>query len=429
MVKFHFQKKFILTIGLLWIWMTSASAQDEIYLKIQTEVFKQIDLIVRQFNSEFHTDLTDEVRNIIINDLKLTNYFRILGPEDSLNISRLNRNLQAQAVAAQLEADLEIKSNSIMLSCFLSDLQGKNSIFKKKYQSSFQSMRWLAHQVADDVVYYLTGETGIISTQIAFVTTKNKAKEIAVIDYDGYGFKLLTSNKSLNLSPRWAPDGKRIAFTSYLAGNPDLMILSLNDKKTVRFSSYQGLNTAPSWSPDGKKIALTLARDGNPEIYTIEVNSGKLQRLTNHLAIDSSPSWSPDCREIVFTSDRSGSPQIYIMAAEGGNTRRLTFSGSYNDSPAWSPKGDRIAFVSRNENQFHIYTIDVNGENQMCLTDGSGNNENPSWSPDGLRIVFASNRDDKWNIYIMYWNGSQLRRLTTNGGNVSPSWSSQLKYN
>lgn len=424
-MKSRLMKKLMILV--IMVSVSKLNAQDEVYLKIQSEKFQKINLVVAAFQSDGRADLTEQIRDVIIKDLTLSGFFQIFDEsKDRLSSGNGDQNEELQS-GARIEGSFKYQGNEIIMDALLSELPAKRKIFDKKFDAPLGSSRYLAHQASDEIVYYLIGEKGIAMTKIAFVTERGKAKEIAVIDYDGNGFQQLTSSSSLNISPRWSPDGDKIAFTSYIMENPDLLILPLNDRKAYRLSNQQGLNTAPAWSPDSKKIALTMTKDGNPEIYVMEIKGGKTRRLTNHSAIDSSPSWSADGREIVFTSDRSGAPQLYLMDSEGGNIRRLTFEGSYNDSPAWSPRGDRIAFVSRDEGRFHIYSINVNGEEIVKLTDGPGNNENPCWSPDGLRLAFASSRDGRWDIYVMNWDGSQLRKVTRTGGNISPSWSPRLK--
>ncbi|PIX25330.1 MAG: hypothetical protein COZ68_04225, partial [Deltaproteobacteria bacterium CG_4_8_14_3_um_filter_43_13] len=76
---------------------------------------------------------------------------------------------------------------------------------------------------------------------------------------------------------------------------------------------YKGLNIAPAWFPDGKKLAVTLSVEGNPEIYVLNRDGKKLKRLTNDWGIDVSPTCSPDGKEIAFVSNRSGNPDIYVM--------------------------------------------------------------------------------------------------------------------
>lgn len=406
--------------------MSALKAQDEVYLKIKSGGFGRIPVYVSVFQSDSRSETSESLRQVLINDLRLSGYLTVF---DKLMMT-FNKTESAEPQAspgARIDGDLEFHSNNLTLTISLFELPSERKIIDKKYKATVTGWRWLAHQAADEIVFNLVGEPGIASTRIVFVTETGRGKELALVDYDGHGMRKLTLNNSLNLSPKWSPDGEKIAFTSYVNNNPDLFVYRAKEAKALKLSNQRGLNSAPAWSPDGKKLAFTMSVDGNAELYAVDSRGGKPRRLTSHPAIDSSPSWSPNGRQIVFTSDRSGSPQLYLMDAEGGNVRRLTFQGNYNDSPAWNPRGDQIAFVSRSENQFHIFTIDINGENLARITQGPGSNENPSWSPDGLWLVFSSNRNGKWDLYIIRADGTDLRQLTLNGGNISPSWSPRLK--
>ncbi|MGD9489169.1 MAG: Tol-Pal system beta propeller repeat protein TolB [Calditrichaceae bacterium] len=400
--------------------MTEISAQNEVRLKVQKEGFDPIVLFISEFGSENGNSF----REILINDLNLSGFFIVVdlvNPTDSLKISN-------SSARAGLSGSLEIKKDNLKFSSRLVELPGTRQIFDKKFEADLSDARLLAHKVADEIVYYLVGEKGIANSKIVFTVAKGQAKEIAIIDFDGHGVSQLTHNNSLNLSPAWSPDGKQIAYTSYMSGRPELLIQNIGDGKLYRMSKLQGLYSAPAWSPDGKKIALTITQNGNAEIYSLDVKDGSLRRLTNHPAIDSSPTWAPNGREIAFTSDRSGNPQIYLMDAMGGNVRRLTFEGKYNDSACWSPRGDFIAFVSREDGGFQIYTIDINGSQLRRITVGSGNHENPVWSPDGLKLAFAMGSGMRWDIYMVNWDGSNMRAVTSGGNNASPRWSPRLNY-
>jgi TolB protein len=96
----------------------------------------------------------------------------------------------------------------------------------------------------------------------------DKAKEIFVMDYDGYNVRRLTHNNSINVSPSWSPDGGKLLFTSYVSGNPDLYLAGLDGGEVMRLSGWPGLNLGGRWSGAADRIALTLTKDGNPEIYT-----------------------------------------------------------------------------------------------------------------------------------------------------------------
>lgn len=418
-------KLLIIFIALCTTWL---SAQNSVYLKIQSQGFRKMDLILGEFGSEIQTDLNAELRRVVENDLKQSGFFRMIEEADLTRFRQENNGkLPTLESAAKAAAVVGFENQSVYAQVRLTDFPDSNLIFHKKFYTSLKGIRKMGHQISDKIIYHLIGEEGISNTRLVFVTDLGDRKELAWVDYDGFGFRQLTSSQTINLSPSWSGDGKKIAFTSFTAENTNLMLLDLVAGNISTISSAEGLNTAPAWSPDGKKIAYTMTCDGNAEIYTLELKNNSLQRLTNHPAIESSPSWAPSGRELVFTSDRTGSPQIYVMDADGANVRRLSFTGTYNDSPVWSPKADRIAYVARVEGQFHIFTMDIYGENLQQITTGPGNHEDPCWAPDGFRLAFASNRDGRWDIYTINWDGTELRKITQSGKNISPSWSPRFE--
>jgi len=127
-------------------------------------------------------------------------------------------------------------------------------------------------------------------------------------------------------------------------------------KSVTKISDRKGLNIAAAWKPNGRELALTLTVSGNPDIYLIDLKGKILKRLTKNWGIDVSPTFSPDGKKMAFVSNRSGSPQIYVLDLLTEKVERLIFKGNYNTSPAWS-KLDRIAFTGSADGHFDIYTI------------------------------------------------------------------------
>lgn len=290
------------------------------------------------------------------------------------------------------------------------------------FKSLASNYRRLAHKIANEIIYYLTGEQGIYDTRVCFISNRTGNKEVYLCDYDGANIYQLTGNGSINLSPSFAPDGRKILFTSFMNDDPQLFEYDAVSGNTDLLAAYPGINSAARVSPDDKHIVCALSRDGNAELYLLN-RSGKIKRrLSRTTSIESSPCWSPTGNEIAFISDRTGSPQIYVMDKDGIDVRRLTYVGNYNDSPDWSPRGDKIVFVSRVDGKFNICTIDITGDNFRVLTE-RGNNENPHWSPDGNHVIFSSNRTGIREIYIMDRFGNKEVRLTSGGGNSNPDWS------
>src|SRR5262249_16186812 len=214
----------------------------------------------------------------------------------------------------------------------------------------------------NEVNKYFTGEPGFFGSILTFSTSK----KIMVMDFEGpeHGGAIwaVTKNDAINLLPTLSPDGGKIAFTSYMRGNPDLYIVPTSGGRPTRIAKYNGMNTGAAWSPDGRTIALTLSKDGNAEIYLINAADGTVaKRLTDNRYIDTSPEFSSDGHEVAFVSNREGTPQIYVMGADGSNQRRVSMAGSWNQTPSWSPKGRVLAYTARDDatGRFDIVTLDL----------------------------------------------------------------------
>lgn len=330
-------------------------------------------------------------------------------------------------VQAIVGGEWQVSGQKLKLIGQVWDFPARRAILTREYRGDLAGWRSLVHRFADDVVLQFTGEMGVANSRIAFIAQTGREKELCVADADGAGVRTLTNDHSIAMSPSWSPDGSLILVTSYRAGTgPRIYVTPASGGQMFLVSGRSGNNTSASYSPDGREIACTLSLEGNPEIYRLDARGGSPKRLTLDKAIDTSPAWSPTGREIAFTSDRGGSPQVYLMDRDGGNVRRLTYDLAYTDSPAWSPRGDRLAFVSRSSEGFDLYVCKADGSEVRQVV-GGRSNENPHWSPDGRHLVFASNREGPFALFVTDLDDRPPRRLETGGRvAVSPAWSPRL---
>jgi TolB protein len=309
------------------------------------------------------------------------------------------------------------------------DMKSRSESFGLEVSGDQDQIRAMVHRWADEIVYRLTAgaSKGIASTKIAYVSRKGNAKEIYVMDYDGYNAHEFTHNGSLNLFPNWAPDNSKLAFASYRP-HPEINIYSYLDGSRIPFPIFNSLAYAPAISPDGTEIAFALRTPrGDTDIFISKLDGSGQRDITDNPAIESSPTWAPSGRQIAFVSDRRqpGISQIYICDADGSNVRGIIKEGGDADSPAWSPDGKWIAFhwKPRLSTTYDIFIADVASGRITQLTGDNGSNEYPSWAPDGRHLAFQSNRTGAIQLYIMLLDSSELRMITKQGNNTSPAWS------
>jgi len=361
--------------------------------------------------------LAKSLREIVRSDLFLSRRFDVKDEEPGTP--------PAAGATWRLKASAGREGDKITVQVRLENASGGESIFERFYKQDAAWPRPLAHRIADDVVKAATGRDGIARTRIAFINNATGHKELYVMDYDGDSPKRLTDDKSIDLLPRFSPDGRKLAYTSYKDGNPDLFMLDLDTGRAITISDEQGLNIAGGFSPDGEKLLMTLSRGKSPNLYLKDLKSGAVERLTFHFGADSTPTFSPDANQVAFVSDRSGNPQIYLLELAKKQARRLT-NLNWCDSPAWSPTGEWIAFAGRanRKDKMDIFLVDVTGGQVRQLTHGEGSNEDPTWSPDGRLLAFSSTRDGRAQIYVMDADGSAPRRVAdVPGSSTTPHWS------
>jgi TolB protein len=373
------------------------------------------------------------IRDVLTFDLNNSGYFRTIEnvgfvdetEQDDRTAGRIDfQEWLALGGEVLIKGEFEIGPTEFVVEASVYDLAQGRAIFGRRYSGIPAQWRGAVHRLADDIVQRLTGEKGIATSRIAFVSNATGAKEIYVMDYDGENRTRVTRDGTISMYPDWFPDGTGIVYTRYEGHRQEVRRVDIMSGDVRRITRLPGLNAFAAVSSRGDEIVLTLSRDGNPEIYRVRVDGSDARRLTHGRSTESSPCWSPDGRRIAFVSDRSGAPQIYVMSAGGGPAERVPYAGSYNTSPDWSPSGELLAYTARIEGIFQICTVDVETKEVIRLTTGGGQKEDPSWAPDGRHLAYSMTIGGKSDIYMLDIYELDPVRLTSGAGDyLSPAWS------
>ena len=285
-------------------------------------------------------------------------------------------------------------------------------------------LRLESHRIADFIYEKLTGEKGVFSTRIAYVTRAGRQHALRVADADGVNDQVALNSSQPIISPAWSPNGKELAYVSFEKQKAVVFVHNVATGERRAIADFRGSNSAPAWSPDGQSLAVTLSRDGGSQLFLIGRNGENPRRITNSQAIDTEARFSADGRWIYFTSDRGGGPQIYRMPAGGGNAERVTFSGGYNISAAVSPDGRTLAYVTRAGNAFRLMALDLSspGAQPVPLTDSS-DDEHPSFAPNGRLLIYATRMQGRIVLMTTTLDGKIKARLPSTTADLrEPVW-------
>ena len=255
-------------------------------------------------------------------------------------------------------------------------------------------------------VYPILAQTPA-TAKIAFMTARNKNRDIYLINPDGSGMERITRHPAMDVGPRWSPTGEQILFESDRDRSPlswDLYLMDADGSNVRRIFAKSKDRRSAAWSPDGKQIAYTRWEQGINYIYIAPINGKKEERVV----IGSQPSWSPDGTEIAFIEGGPRDPKRISILNVQTRKHKFFFPANAPDwvrHVAWSPTGDKFAFSwTKNPGDMDaetIYTVNRDGTGVRQILDKKvGRAVEPSWSPSGDALLFhAFDKNDDLQMY------------------------------
>ncbi|NNE41033.1 MAG: S9 family peptidase [Marinicaulis sp.] len=277
---------------------------------------------------------------------------------------------------------------------------------------------------ADEPQISPNGRQAIYTRRSNDVMTDRTRSHVWLVNLDGSSHEpLLADDASSFRSPRWSPDGRRIA---YLKGNDDrtgLYVHYLESGRNAFIGDFEENIDHLTWSPDGEILAFTMAVKAEAE------------SLVDKPKMPEGAEWADPAKVIDRARYRTNSEgflelaytHIFAIPADGGTERRLTAGDFQHNGPlSFTPDGQEIFFsANRNEEwelqtrESDIFSINVNSSELTQLTDASGVEASPRVSPNGRRIAYLRTNLEPQPfiataVFVMDRDGGNARNLTEN---------------
>src|SRR5262245_57428118 len=232
--------------------------------------------------------------------------------------------------------------------------------------------------------------------------------------------RALTTGARSDGSPRWSPDGGRLAFVSSEGGSAQLWVRWMESGESARLTNLAEGPANLAWSPDGKQIAFTAFVEERPEPFVTMPRAPEGAQWAKPATVITQVHYRADGEGYL----RQGHTQLFVVPADGGTPRALS-AGPYDvrGPLAWTPDGSRILFASNRHSDAELDSVDTeiwevalaNGE-LRALTDRRGPDHSPAVSPDGKLVAYLGFDDRRQGYqvtraYVVPLEGGTPREL------------------
>jgi len=226
---------------------------------------------------------------------------------------------------------------------------------------------------------------------------------LLVVDRTGRVLRAIDANRPW--TPRFSPDGQRVAYGAFGAGrsSSDIWVTDLVAGTTQRITDDDADSNDPQWSPDGKTLAYSVSAPGGKDLATRRLSESTAKAFVARNGTQFPSDWLHDGRALIVTDDASGRGlDILVQPADGSAAKTYVATSADESAGRVSPDEHWIAYTSNEEGRDNVYVDTYPRPSQRVLVSPNGG-VHPVWRGDGKELY--------------YWRGDALVAVQ-----LEPGW-------
>ena len=278
----------------------------------------------------------------------------------------------------------------------------------------------LANEDIFDIEYASDVQISPDATTVAYVRyamsimRDRREGRLWLVSADGSVHRKLTSEDRSESSPRWSPDGTRIAFVSGSNEGSEIYVYWVETGQIARLTQLDRSPGGIAWSPDGLQIAFTMLVPEAWPVFAAMPRKPAGAEWADPPIVETRVRHEADGSGVI----EPGFQHIFVIPADGGSPRQITSGDFQHGVPVWAADGSSILFSANRRpgwewelDQSDVYRVSLNDGVTVPLTSREGPDSEQVVSPDGSRVAFTSFEDrvrtyQTQNLHLMRADGS-----------------------